>query len=139
MSDSGCPEGDGYHAGALRQLAPSHAPQSPRCEDGGEGRVHAERDERPDPKIDSARTGDPSADDSRALHVEDDDAQPEDPQEEHDDVARSPVVERESSVQEDDEDHYPPERFDRSRLQPAGDLVHPVRCKEDDRQQRRDD
>src|SRR6266478_8318932 len=37
------------------------APQSARREDDGEGRGHAERDERPDPEKDSAGVGDPAA------------------------------------------------------------------------------
>jgi len=67
----------------LPGLPPSQAPQSARREDDGEGRGHAEREERPDPKKDSAGVGDPAADKSRSPHVDDKDAQPTDRPEEH--------------------------------------------------------
>src|SRR5438105_15924995 len=55
-------------------LAPLQAPQSARREDGGDGRGHAERDERQNPEKDSTGVGDPAADKSRPLHMEDKDA-----------------------------------------------------------------
>src|SRR6266478_7970042 len=117
---------------------PSQTPQSAYREDGGEGRGDAERDECPDPEKDSAGVDDPAADNSRPHHVADKDAQPKDPSDEHEDVPRSPFGQHQRSVQPDDEDDHPTESGDASRLQPARDLVHPVKCKQEDREQRRD-
>src|SRR5262249_10549994 len=87
----------------LLGLAPSQAPQSARREDEGEGRGHAERDERPNPEKNSTGIADPAADKSWPPHVDDKDAQPRDRAEEHDDVPPSSFAEHQRSVQPDDE------------------------------------
>src|SRR5438094_5785555 len=84
--------------GRSTRLTSLQAPQSARRKDSGEGRRHAESDERPDPEKHSAGVGDPGADKPRPPHVEDEDAQPEDSPEQHDDVPPSPFREHQRSV-----------------------------------------
>ena len=49
--------------------APWQAPQSEHRKEKGEDRGHLQRDERPDPEMDSAGVGDPTAHKSHTPHV----------------------------------------------------------------------
>ena len=104
-----------------------------------EERGHAEREERPDEEEVSAVFGDVGAEaDTLPGHMEDRDGQPKESSKKHDDVPRSPSGKHQRSLHPNDKDGYRGEVREPSLFDPADDVVSQVKCKEDDREQRRD-
>jgi hypothetical protein len=83
-------------------MAPSQTPQSARREDEGDAPERAERPECPDEEEAAGGLGDLAV--MCPPHVDDGHACREQPDEQHDDVPRSPFGEHERPVQEDRED-----------------------------------
>src|SRR6267378_3450294 len=86
----------------LNFLAPSQTPKSAGREDEGEAPERAERPECPDEEEAAGGPGDLAV--MCPPHVDDGHACREQPDEQHDDVPRSPFGEHERPVQEDRED-----------------------------------
>jgi hypothetical protein len=123
----------------LPSPAPGQGPQPARREDNGEDPGHAYRDQRPDEEEVSAGVTDGAGDaDTLPPHVGEGDDQRKEPSKEGDDVPRPPFGQHQCSVQPDDKDGHRIEVCERSRLEPADDVVRQVKRKEKDREQRRD-
>src|SRR6266511_6089929 len=86
----------------IPRLAPSQTPQSARREDEGDAPEPAERPECPDEEEAAGGLGDLAV--MCPPHVDDGHGCREQPDEQHDDVPRSPFGEHECPVQEDRED-----------------------------------
>src|SRR5260221_7818721 len=116
--------------------SPQQTPQSARREDEGEAPEPAERPEGPDEEKAAGGLGDLAV--MCPPHVDDGHGCREEPDEQHDDVPRSPFGEHERPVQEDREDEQRSLRGLGLRY-PTDDVVRHVQRQQEDREQRRDD
>ena len=120
------------------QSASSQAPQSAHCQDDGEERGHADREECPDEEEASVGSVDPTPDaDAFPFHMDIGDKTPKQRPEEYDHISRSPFVEQQGCVEPNDTDGNSSEVRQPSLFKPAHYIVREVKRKEEERDQRR--
>src|SRR5215210_2961594 len=120
----------------LLLMAPTQAPEPARREDKGQTPETAERPEGPDEEEASTGFGDLAV--MRPPHVHYGHGCREQPDEQHDDVSRSPLGEHQRPVQENDQNEQRSVRGLRLRY-PTDDVVRNVKRQQKYREQRRDD
>lgn len=118
--------------------APAKTPQSHHREDKREDCGHLEREDRPDPEVNSTGVGDPAADKSHSSHVSQRDDRAEDRAEQHDHVARATFGKHGGPKHPDNQHQHPTHVPETSRFELADDVVRDVKRHEEDREQRRD-